>query len=110
MNPTSILECPHVPFAGYPVAKLPKNRIPSLIGEPLAIGLKDTSSVLPYGIVKAMQRSPAIFHIGATEKLKSVNDFHARQVLLQPSGRGLRLVIRNFVCKFLQLLCSKQSL
>lgn len=68
----------HAPVA---VAKLPQNRITLLIGEALAIRLENTSGVLPYSVVKAMQSSPAIFHIGAVEQLESVNDFHAGQVL-----------------------------
>ena len=54
MNPTAILEQSHIPFASYAAAKLPENRKPILIGEPLAIGLEDTSRMVPYSVVKAM--------------------------------------------------------
>jgi hypothetical protein len=56
MNPTTVLEHSHIPFASYAAAELPENRIPVLIREPLTIGLEDTSGTLPYGVVKAMQR------------------------------------------------------
>jgi hypothetical protein len=54
MNPTTILEHPHIPFAGYSVAKLPKNRISVLIGKPFAIGLENTSGIAPNSLVKTM--------------------------------------------------------